>query len=302
MSALTAVVLTHNESIHIARCLESLKGLVDDVVVVDSFSSDDTVDIARAMGARVYQNPWVNYAVQFQWALDHGEISTPWVMRIDADEYVEDGLRRELLSRLAAAPADLSGLYVRRKYVFLGRWIKYGAMYPIMVLRVWRAGLGRIEQRWMDEHIVLESGRSEVLEGNIVDDNHNNVGWWVAKHNGYATREMLDLLNVKYGFLPQDDQLQRQEDPQAKRKRQLKEQVYSKLPLFVRPLLYFIYRYVIKRGFLDGQKGFAFHFMQGLWYRALVDLKVLEAEEWIKDCRSPDDIRRVLAERTGLKL
>jgi len=299
---ITAVILTFNEGIHLRRCIESVQGFVTDIVVVDSFSTDETKAIAQEFEVKFYQNAWVNYSNQFQWALDHGDIKTEWILRIDADEYIEKNLKEEVTLALLDTPKDICGYYVRRKYVFLGKWIKYGAMYPIEVLRLWRRGAGRIEQRWMDEHIVLDQGTSGHLKGNIVDDNWNSVDWWIGKHNGYATREMLDLLNLKYNFLVVDDSMDRQENGQAKVKRWLKQKLYANLPFFVRPLMYFLYRYFIKLGFLDGVKGFAYHFMQGYWYRSLVDLKMLEAEGWIGQERDAEKIKQILSVKTGLKL
>lgn len=299
---ITAVILTFNESLHLRRCIESLQGFVSRVVVVDSYSTDDTQQIAENLGASFLQNSWLNYANQFQWALDNANIDTEWVLRIDADEYIEEGLKQEVSAILPKVGKDVCGFFVRRKYVFLGKWIRHGAMYPIDVLRIFRRGTGRIEQRWMDEHIVLEQGTSVRLQGNIVDDNLNNVSWWVNKHNGYATREMLDLLNLKYGFIDSDDAMEQQSAGQAKFKRWLKTAVYAKLPYFVRPMLYFLYRYFFKLGFLDGLKGFAFHFMQGCWYRCLVDLKMLEAEMWIGGERNPVEIKKILKAKTGLAL
>ena len=301
---LTALILTHNEELHIERCIHSLKGLVRDIVIVDSGSTDGTRELAQALGARVFTNPWVNYATQFQWGLDHGEISTRWVMRIDADEYLESG-SRAALAKLIDLPAEVNGVYIRRRYHFLGQWIRHGSMYPIWHLRLWHHSQGRIENRWMDEHIVLNDPVTERLEVDIVDDNLNSVSWWIGKHNSYATREMLDLLNQRYHFLPQDDALKHNKtDTQARIKRIVKERIYQRLPLFVRPFLYFLFRYFIRLGFLDGRKGFAFHFMQGFWYRALVDLKVLEAEIWIAESseRDAEALRNLLAGKTGLKL
>ncbi|MCK9609086.1 MAG: glycosyltransferase family 2 protein [Methylomonas sp.] len=299
---ITAIILTFNESQHIKRCIESVRDFCSNIVVVDSYSTDDTKIIAENLGAKFLQNPWLNYANQFQWALDNASIDTEWVFRIDADEYVEANLKREIVKALSQADEEVCGFFVRRKYIFLGRWMRHGAMYPIEVLRLFRRGSGRIEQRWMDEHIVLEWGRSCRLQGNIVDDNLNNVSWWIEKHNGYATREMLDLLNLKYGFMFSDDVMTQQAHGQAKVKRWLKTTVYAKLPMFVRPLLYFLYRYFLKLGFLDGVKGFAFHFMQGCWYRCLVDLKMLEAEIWIGDEQEPAIIKAILKAKLRLAL
>lgn len=299
---ITAIILTFNESLHLRRCIESLQGFADSVVVVDSYSTDDTQQIAESLGVAFLQNPWVNHAHQFNWALDNAGIETEWIFRIDADEYIEEGLKQEIARVLPQADNDLCGFFVRRKYVFLGQWIRRGVMYPVEVLRLFRRGAGSIEQRWMDEHIVLNRGYSVSLLGNIVDDNLNCVSWWVDKHNKYATLEMLELLNLKYSFMSSDDAMAQQASGQAKLKRWLKTAVYAKLPYFVRPLLYFVYRYFFKLGFLDGVKGFAFHFMQGCWYRCLVDLKLLEAERWIGSEKDAMAIKEILKSKTGLGL
>lgn len=299
---ITAIILTYNESLHLRRCIESLQGFASRIVVVDSYSSDETQQIAESLEADFYQNTWINHAHQFNWALNNINIQTKWVFRLDADEYIEDELKHEIAKTLPQADENVCGFFVRRKYVFLGQWIRHGAMYPVEVLRLFRFGTGQIEQRWMDEHIVLERGTSERLRGNIVDDNLHSISWWVEKHNKYATLEMLELLNLQYRFMSNDETMSRQTAGQAKLKRWIKTTVYARLPYFIRPILYFLYRYFFKLGFLDMTKGFAFHFMQGCWYRCLVDLKMLEAERWIGKERDPEAIKAILKARTGLKL
>ena len=184
----------------------------------------------------------------------------------------------------------------------MGQWIKHGAIYPVYTLRVWRNRAGRIENRWMDEHIVLLHGKVTTANIDIVDDNKNSITWWIDKHNSYATKEMLEILNNKYHFMPADDALNTTGGSPAKLKRLIKEKIYNKLPIFIRPMLYFFYRYILKMGFLDKKKGFAFHYMQGYWYRTLVDLKVLEAEELILSESDPAKIKKILAIHTGLDL
>lgn len=299
---ITAIILTFNESIHLKRCIESLHNFAAQVIVVDSFSSDDTREIAERAGATFLQNAWINHASQFQWALETANIETEWIFRIDADEYIESELKQEIANALATAGANITGFFVRRKYIFLGQWIRHGAMYPIDVLRLFRRGTGRVEQRWMDEHIVLMQGRAVHLLGNIVDDNLNHIDWWIKKHNDYATREMIDLLNLKYGFMINDNAIFDQQTGQTKIKRWVKQAIYTKLPFFIRPTLYFVYRYFLRLGFLDGTKGFAFHFMQGYWYRCLVDVRMLEAEDWIGKEQDPNTIKKILKDNTGLKL
>jgi glycosyltransferase involved in cell wall biosynthesis len=300
---LTAIIITYNEALHIARCIKSVRQIARDVVVVDSYSSDNTIEIAQALGARVFRNRWVNHAVQVQWAIDNTAIESDWVMRIDADECIEPSLVKALSTSIAKLSESTTGLRVRRKYFFLGHWIRHGAMHPLYVLRVWRNGVARIEQRWMDEHVVINRGETVNLDGDIVDDNLNSITWWIDKHNHYASREMIEMLNKRHGFLPTDVQLKQQAgNSQAKWKRVIKDSLYVHMPLFIRPTLYFFYRYFLRFGFLDGAKGFSFHFMQAFWYRALVDVKLLEAEEWIKSCGTKEEIKAVLADKTGLSL
>ncbi len=299
---ITIIILTFNESLHIKRCIKSVKSFCSDVIVVDSFSTDDTQKIAESLGVRFVQNAWVNHAHQFNWALNNIDISTEWIVRIDADEYVEKPLEMEISDALEGVSEQVNGFYFRRKYFFLGQWIRHGAMYPIDVLRMWRTGTGYIEQRWMDEHVVLEHGEAVYLKENIVDDNLNNISWWISKHNTYATLEMIELLNLKYHFILSDHSIEQRGGGQARIKRWVKQSIYTKLPCFFRPALYFIYRYFFKLGFLDGIKGFAYHFMQGYWYRSLVDLKMLEAERWIGYECDPEKIKYILIEKSGLKL
>ncbi|MGR8980873.1 MAG: glycosyltransferase family 2 protein [Gammaproteobacteria bacterium] len=295
--------MTYNEELHIERCIKSLLPIVKQVFIVDSLSTDQTVEIAESLGAKVYQNTFVNQAVQFQWGLDHCPIETGWVMRMDADEYLEQPLIDEIIRRFPDLPDEVSGIALKRKHRFLGRWIRHGDRYPLILLRIWRTGQAHIEQRWMDEHIVLDSGKTLVFEENFVDDNLNNVEWFIEKHNRYASREMLDILNKKYRLFADDDSISESEnDGQAKLKRFVKEKLYNRLPIFVRPTLYFIYRYFIRLGFLDGKEGFAYHFMQGFWYRCLVDLKCLEAERVLVGAESRKEKIARLARLTELKL
>jgi len=302
---LTVVILTYNEEVHIERCIRSLQSVAMQIFIVDSYSTDRTVEIAESLGAVVAQRKWKNYADQFQWGLDHYAqycgCETRWVMRMDADEYLEPDLIEELPKALANAAEDVTGFYIRRKVFFYGKWIRYGGFYPHTLLRVWRSGRGRIEQRWMDEHIVLPKGSATMmLQGHLVDDNLKGITFWIAKHNSYASREAVDLLNNKYHLLERDDALKALDDPQAKWKRILKDNVYSRLPLSFRSTLYFLYRYVLRLGFLDGPKGFVWHFMQGYWYRMLVDVKIMEIEE-----RSGGDVkkmRQTLVKDHGIRL
>jgi len=301
MSDLSVIILTYNEEIHIERCIRSLQPIAGKIFVVDSFSTDHTMEIAESLCAQVVQRKWKNYADQFQWGLDTCSESTTWVMRMDADEYLDPDLQKELPKLLAEAPEDLVGIYIKRKVFFEGKWIRFGGFYPQVLLRIWRVGMGHIEQRWMDEHIILlPDSKTIIAKGHIIDDNQKGITFWIDKHNKYASREAVDLLSIKYELLAQDNDLRTTNDPQARRKRIIKENIYSRLPGGLRAFFYFCYRYFLLLGFLDGKKGFVWHFMQGFWYRLLVDLKISEIEK--RSGGDPEKIKQILRDQHGLKI
>lgn len=281
---LVAIILTLNEEQHLERCIASLKGLADQIIVADSFSSDATLTIARAHGARVIQREWVNYATQFNWALTQLDPETEWVLRIDADEYLTSDLIAEIQTRLPGVSSDIEGVYCSRRMTFQGKLIRFGGVFPIRVLRLFRYGCGQCENRWMDEHIKV-AGATADFRSELIDDNLNSLTWWTEKHNKYASREAVDLLNLEYNFMPQDSVANLRRGKQAGVKRWIKEVVYARLPGGFRAFVYFFYRYVIRLGFLDGQAGAAFHFLQGFWYRYLVDAKITEVKRFIKENR-----------------
>ena len=278
---LVAVILTFNEEQHLARCIASLKGVADDIVIADCFSTDATLEIAHAHGARVIQRQWVNHATQFNWALTQLDADTDWVLRIDADEILTPPLVAEIQARLPAVGPEVDGVYWGRRMAFQGRLIRHGGVFPIRVLRLFRHGRGQCENRWMDEHIKV-AGPTADFDGEMIDDNLSSLTWWTDKHNKYASREAVDLLNLQYHFMPHDSVASLRGGKQAGVKRWIKEVVYARLPGGFRAFAYFFYRYVIRLGFLDGQAGTAFHFLQGFWYRYLVDAKVAEVKRYMR--------------------
>lgn len=276
IASLTIIVLTYNEEIHIKRCLVSAFQIASRVFVVDSFSTDRTVEIAESLGAQVWRHEFKNHAAQLAWALENLPIDTEWVMRVDADEVISHALAEEIRKKLSSVCAGTNGYIVYRLVCFEGKIIRHGGV-SHWVLRLWRNGTAKVEQRWMDEHMVLKSGDTARLKSEYLDDNLNNIAWWTNKHNGYSTREAIDLLNKKYGFLPVTTD-SRVLTHQARYTRWLKENLYVHLPLGLRAFMFFTYRMIFRLGILDGRSGFTFHFLQGFWYRFLVDVKVREVE------------------------
>ena len=296
---ISVIILTYNEELHIERCIKSLLPVVKEIFIIDSFSTDKTVEIAERLGAKVYQNPWINYALQFQWGLDNCPIETEWVMRMDSDEYILPELQNEISDKIQNIQEDTSGIYIKRRVYFKDKWIKHGSYYPTWLLRIWRYKDGHIEQRWMDEHIKLTKGETIQFENDLVDDNLNDLTWWTTKHNNYATREAVDILNIIHEFINYDEVNSNFFGTQEERKRFLKKK-YANLPLFTRPFIYFLWRYFIKLGFLDGKQGLIWHFLQGFWYRFLVDAKIYEIEKKAED--SNLSLKETLIQKYGFIL
>ena len=199
--SLTAIVLTYNEELHLERCLNSLQSICSDIIIVDSFSTDNTNVIAAKFNAKLFQNKWINYATQFNWGIENTNITTDWVIRVDADEYLDEELQDNLLKALSSFKKEIVGVRIKRLMYFFDKPLKRGGMYPIWHLKIWRTGTVICEQRWMDERMVLlEDGEITSLEGDLIDDNLNKISWWSQKHNNYATREAIDILDKIYNF------------------------------------------------------------------------------------------------------
>lgn len=300
---LAVVILTYNESMHLARSLDSVKNIASEVFVIDSGSIDGTAEIALEFGAQVLVHPFINQAKQFQWALSNAPIKAPWVLRLDADEIIEPDLAQEIASRLPELPAEVTGVNLKRKHIFMDRWVRYGGRYPLLMLRLFRRGKGRIEDRWMDEHITVIDGRTVTFDGGFADHNLNDLTYFTDKHNKYATREAIEVLNQRLGLFIRDDYLNAHSaSMQASFKRWAKEQVYNRIPFTVSATLYFLWRYIFQLGFLDGRSGFVYHFLQGYWYRFLVGAKVMEMERAISHLTDKSEICKELSRLTGLKL
>lgn len=279
--SITAIILSFNEEIHIGRCIERLWPVVERIVVVDSYSTDRTVEIAHLMGAEVLQNEWSNHANQFNWALANTDVTTDWIMRIDCDEYLEDGLQTALKREIPVMPVDVNACDFKLKVIFQGKFIRWGGYYRTWLTRLWRTGMGHYESRWMDEKIVVAAGeRRQLVGGDLVDENLKDLTWWTAKHNDYATRQMIDYINREHRLFQTADPLEKDANSAIRRKRQLRS-AYAAMPLYLRAIAYFILRYLFRLGFLDGRKGFVWHALQGFWYFLLVDAKVDEARAYI---------------------
>lgn len=295
----TAIVMTLNEKLNLEACLTSVSEFIDEIIIVDCFSTDNTREIAKKYTTKIYQNKWINYSQQYIWAINNTEIKNKWVLRLDADErWTKEGFE-ELRDIIEKDKAD--GVYVKMKIFFMGSWIKHGGFYPNYFLRVYKKSKGKMEDRWMDEHINV-AGSTVVSSIDVIESNYDrqkNISLWTDKHNKYSTREAIEFLIQKHK-LKQLDTVAKFWGNKTERKRWFKEKAYFRMPLFIRPFLYYIHRYVFKLGFLDGKEGFIFHYLHAFWYRFLVDVKVYQIERLAKEEKKT--ITEVIREHYNIEL
>lgn len=274
MTDISVIILIGQERIHLKRCVERLAPLEPKCIwLIESQPDDGGVAIAKETAAKcgltvkTVFNKWPGlYAKQFNWALDEVEKrggGGEWILRLDADEYLTPETIEKLKTFLSTSTPnsytsgdEVSGLTLELKRRFCGCEIRH-ATNGIRLLRIWRAGRGRSEERAMDEHIEVD-GKVIDFDGAFYDDNLNDMDWWREKHRGYAKREAADALAFARGeihFKPA-------------------KEAYYKMPRYIRAFIYFAIRYFLKGGILDGYGGWMWNFWQGLWYRCLVDREI----------------------------
>lgn len=289
MSDLTVIILTKNEEANLEKCIQSFRGIPKRVVVIDSFSTDRTVEIAEELSANVYQHPFESHAAQFNWALDNVDIDTKWVMKVDADEEFTKELCDEISYKLDLLKENVNGVILRRRVYFMGRWLKHGGKYPELLLRIFKYGHGMSEMKMMDEHLIILDGKVETFENDFIDNNNKSLEWWINKHNWYSNKEVLDRqINEKES---RETVSETETSLQAKMKRFFKNYGYYSMPKFLRAHLYFVYRYYFRLGFLDGTEGRIYTFLQAYWYRYLIDAKIYECEKFGKRMENQKDLK-----------
>jgi len=276
MADITAIILTLNEEKNIVKCIKSIQPVVKRIVVVDSYSTDRTVEIAKELGAEVIQNKFINQSQQFIFAIDSLDISSKWIFRIDADERLTEKSAQELCELTENHSADnVNGIIVRFEVNFMGKKLRHGGVYPFRKLVVFKTGTAHMEKRNMDEHILLDIGTSVQMKSDCLHQDFKTLHDWIDKHNKYSDREVLDY------FAKKDVQEGKKLSGGARFKRFVKFKIYYKLPMGFRAWLYYCYRYYFKLGFLDGKAGKIFAFLQAYWYRFLVDAKIYEKKQQI---------------------
>lgn len=292
MKDVSCIILTFNEERHIARCIENVKRIATKIFVVDSFSTDRTCEIAKEHGAEVFQNKYVNQSQQFIWAMEHCPIKTEWTMRMDADEYLTDELLDEIKRKLPLLPISVTGCELPLMVKFLGRNLRHGKIKKIHIMRIWRTGKAKMEQRWMDERCYVIEGATVAMNHYFVDENLNGIHTWIQKHNNYANREIV----AAYEYFWKDSS-----DRISELKQRNKEKgLYYKIPKYLRAFIYFFIRYIFCGGFLDGKQGLIWAVLQAFWYRFLVDAKIEEMEFYLGKNPTPQEMKIYFKERFNI--
>ena len=276
---ITAIIMTNNEEKHLSRCLLSIKDFIKKIVIIDSYSTDNTLNIAKKYNIEVLQHEWINYSSQFNWGVENAKIKTEWIFRLDPDEIASETFAKKIGVYLNNLSSKTSGISIIRRLIFLGKEINFGGDFPQRGIRIWRNKKGKIENTWSDEHVIVD-GNVEYTNLDIIDKNLNNISWWTAKHNKYATVETIEF------FLQKERKEKYKNLKSTKReklKKNLKFKIYYKFPMGLRSFLFFIYKYIFRLGFLNGWQGFVWCFLQGFWYRLLVDLKIVELNRIMKN-------------------
>jgi glycosyltransferase involved in cell wall biosynthesis len=271
---LSVIILTYNEEANLPACLESIRALDAEVFVVDSGSTDRTTEIARAAGCSLFEHPFDNYALQRNWAFDNLPITTPWTLCLDADERLRPELVDEIKRVVARPDPEYAGYMLRKRTIFMGRWIKHGGQYPAYHLRLFLSGRARCESRLYDQHFIVD-GRVGSLKNDYIDIITSDLGTFIVRHSRWADLEAREMLGRSTGGQGRTVQA-RLAGTAIERKRFLRRHVYQNFPLFVRPFLFWFYSYVLRLGFADGVEGLIFHTLQRFWFRFLIDAKLWE--------------------------
>ena len=274
------IILTFNEEIHLPRLLKSVQPLNAATYILDSGSTDKTLEIAANFGCEVKNNPFINHPKQWDAALKSFDIKTPWVVCLDADQEVTSELIGLLSNFRDEDFKDVSGIYFNRKNIFKGKWLRHGGYFPVYLLKMFRYGVGYSDLNENMDHRFIVPGKTIIWKnGFIVEENlkENEISFWISKHNRYsdlvAQEEWERLQQLRTQTLKPDlfgspDQ-----------KKAFLKSIWWKMPLYVRPFIYFFHRYFIQLGILDGKQGFVFHFLQAFWFRLVVDIKIDEIKK-----------------------
>lgn len=277
----TAIILTFNEERNIRDCLDSIIELTDQIIVVDSYSTDDTLNILKEYSVEVFQNKFINYSEQRNWAFENLPVRNEWILNLDADHRFTPELSEELLIKFQIGiTPDINGLLASRRTMFMDKWIKYGGHYPTYHAIIFKKGFGKCEERLYDQHFKVE-GKVEKLKGDVIDLITESLTTFTTRHNKWSDLESFE--QFQGSLIHNKKIIEGKLKGNPIQQRRFLKNLYDSFPLFVRPFLYFFVRYFIRLGFLDGRRGLIFHFLQCFWFRFLIDAKIYELRKYANE-------------------
>lgn len=275
--SLTVIIPTLDEELHLGACLESVVGWSERVIVLDSGSTDRTRSIATrhaSQSVEFVEHEYAGPADQKNWALDALDIDTEWVMFLDADERIPKALQNRIVEATATPSNKVSGYFINRKIIWYGKWIRFGGWYPNWNLRLFRFGKARYHMRRVHEHMVVD-GPVEYMEPAMIHEDLRDLSHCIAKHNRYSTSEASEYAECRQG--EQDAYARFWTRDVLARRRWIKTRVWARLP--AKGVLYFLWAYFIRLGFLDGMLGLRYHAMHAI-YKHFDEMKVWELENY----------------------
>ena len=268
MLDVSIMIPTLNESLHLKRLLPLLRTLKIPFFVLDSYSSDDTTSLAKRFGGKAIQGRWKTFSEKLNFGLEKNPYRSKWIIRLDADEYFDKNFIEYLQEKnLRLIPEDVDGIYINRKVYFMGQWMKHGGIYPGRIIRIMRPDKAVYENKILDEHVEVHN--FSMIDIDIIDDPLYDLTHLLKKYiryaevfrHGHFSKNFNRTVLVKNG--------------QSKIKSFLQNS-FLKLPLFLRCFMYWIYRYILRLGFLDGSKGLIFITFHAFFYRFLIDALIFE--------------------------
>jgi glycosyltransferase involved in cell wall biosynthesis len=272
--SISVVILTYNEEANLPTCLNSLATWGPEVFVVDSGSTDRTQEIARQAGARVFENPFETHSQQWVWALKHLPIQTSWVLGLDADQSMTPELAKEIAGLTAEKLEFIEGAYIKRRQLFRRKWIRHGGYYPKYLLKLFRRDKVVIDTSDLVDHHFYVRGPVIKLEHDLIEANYkeDDISFWTEKHSRYAS--LMAVEEYRWNTRARQAAIRPALFGSPDQRILALKMAWRGMPLYVRPFLYFAYRYFLRLGFLDGKQGAIFHFLQAFWFRLLVDIKL----------------------------
>lgn len=274
---ITTVILTYNSTSSIEKVIDSCKSISDHILVVDSFSTDNTLEILKRHRCKIVQHSFDNYSAQRNWAQSQLQLDPDdWILHLDSDEVLSNELVESIRHTKSNPNPQINGYLIQRLSFFMGKPIRFGHINPSWHLRLFKAGEGQCEDRLYDQHFIV-NGLTCKIKGLLLDLQETTVETWTNSHNRWSSLEALEIAGCETRDCSTSDILKASlsGDPRMQ-KRWLKNNIYYRSPLFLRAILFFLYSYFLRLGFLDGKTGFVYHVLQSFWFRFLVDAKIIE--------------------------